>query len=273
LGGFHEINTVAPRSSDRGKSGQSGRCYFIEGEQIMKLLRRITPALAIALSSVPVIAAPLIVIDAHGGSFKAGQKIDSAKPITLKEGERVTLIAPDGKTITLRGKFSGLPMTSAPAATDPKQALAALMANRNARTSRVGAVRGDSELAPLPQPWLIDVSTPGERCLRPGQQPIWWRPEAAASQKFSLLPSDQSWRSDFEWVAGQHAIPAPPLAKFDGQTSFVIRMGQQEHSITVNLVPTDLDGSALASWMIEKGCIQQADALLRQIDRDQAAAK
>ena len=134
-------------------------------------------------------------------------------------------------------------------------------------------MRGASELAPLPQPWLIDVSTPGERCLRPGQQPIWWRPDAATSQKFSLLPSDLSWRSDFEWVAGQHAIPAPPLAKFDGQTSFVIRMGQQEHGITVNLVPTDLDGSALASWMIEKGCIEQADALLRQIDRDQASAK
>jgi len=239
----------------------------------MRLLRRITPAMALALSSVPVVAAPLIVIDAHGGSFKAGQKIDSAKPITLKDGERVTLIAPDGKTITLRGKFSGLPMTSAPAATDPKQALAALMANRNARTSRVGAVRGESEPAPLPQPWLIDVSTPGERCLRPGQQPIWWRPEVRASQKFTLLSFDQSWRVDFEWAAGQHGIPAPPLAKFEGAAVFVIRMGEREYSITVNLVPTDLDGSTLASWMIEKGCIQQANALLRQMQQDQAAAK
>ena len=239
----------------------------------MKLLRHLTPALVLALSSVPVAAAPLIVVDARGGSLKAGQRIDSARPITLKEGERVTLIAPDGKTVTLRGKFSGLPLTGAGAATDPKQALAALMAKRNARTSRVGAVRSASDAKPLPQPWLIDVSTSGERCLRPGQQPIWWRPEAAAQQKFTLLPTDQSWRADFEWAAGQHAIPAPPLAKFDGQTMFVVRMGEQEHGITVNLVPTDLDGSALASWLLEKGCVQQADALLRQMERDQAAAK
>ena len=239
----------------------------------MKLPRHVAPALVLALSSISVIAAPLIVIDARGGGLKKGQKIDSAQPITLKEGERVTLMNQEGKTVTLRGKFSGLPMMGAGAATDPKQALGALVANGNAHTSSLGAVRSFSRPAPLPQPWLIDVSTPGQRCLRPGQQPIWWRPEVGASQKFTLLSIDQSWRVDFEWAAGQHDIPGPPLAKFEGQTVFVVRMGEREYGITVNLVPTDLDGSALASWMIEKGCIQQADALLRQMQQDQAAAK
>jgi len=241
----------------------------------MKLPRRVAPALVLALSSISVIAAPLIVVDARGGGLKKGQKIDSAQPITLKEGERVTLISQEGKTITLRGKFSGLPMMGAGAATDPKQALGGLVGTRNAKTDTVGAVRslGLSRAVPLPQPWLIDVSTPGERCLRPGQQPIWWRPEVGASQKFTLLPIDQSWRVDFEWAAGQHAIPAPPLAKFEGQTVFTIRRGEREYGITVHLVPTNLDGSALASWMIEKGCMQQAEALLRQMQRDQAAAK
>jgi len=243
----------------------------------MKLPRRIAPALVLALSSISVTAAPLIVVDARGGGLKNGQKIDSAQPITLKEGERVTLISQEGKTVTLRGKFSGPPMMGAGVATDPKQALVGLVGTRNAKTDTVGAVRslglGLSRAVPLPEPWLIDVSTPGERCLRPGQQPIWWRPEVGASQKFTLLPIDQSWRVDFEWAAGQHGIPAPPLAKFDGQTVFMIRMGEREYGITVHLVPTNLDGSALASWMIEKGCMQQADALLRQMQRDQAATK
>lgn len=239
----------------------------------MKLPRHVAPAVVLALSSISVIAAPLIVIDARGGGLKKGQKIDSAQPITLKEGERVTLMNQEGKTVTLRGKFSGLPMMGAAAATDPKQALGALVGNGNAHASSLGAVRSFSRPAPLPQPWLIDVSMPGQRCLRPGQQPIWWRPEVGASQKFTLLSIDQSWRVDFEWAAGQHDIPGPPLAKFEGQTVFVVRMGEREYGITVNLVPTDLDGSALASWMIEKGCIQQADALLRQMQQDQAAAK
>jgi len=241
----------------------------------MKLPRHIAPALVLALSSISVTAAPLIVVDARGGGLKKGQKIDSAQPITLKEGERVTLISQEGKTITLRGKFSGLPPMSAGAATDPTQALRALVGTRNPETGGVGAARSYevSRTAPLPQPWLIDVSTPGQRCLRPGQQPIWWRPEVGASQKFTLLSFDQSWRVDFEWAAGQHGIPAPPLAKFEGQTVFVIRMGEREYGITVHLVPTNLDGSALASWMIQKGCMQQADALLRQMKQDQAAAK
>lgn len=230
----------------------------------MNLPRHVAPALGLALSSISVTAAPLFVVDARGGGLRIGQKIDSAQPITLKEGERVTLVSQDGKTVTLRGKFSGLPMMAAGAG----------IGTRDARTD-IGAARslGVSRAIPLPEPWLIDVSTPGERCLRPGQQPIWWRPEVRASQKFTLLPIDQSWRVDFEWAAGQHAIPAPPLAKFEGQTVFTIRMGEREYGITVHLVPTNLDGSALASWMIEKGCMQQAEALLRQMQRDQAAAK
>lgn len=240
----------------------------------MKHLRRLTPALIFALSSVPLMAAPLIVVDARGGGLKAGQRIDSSRTITLKQGERVTMIGPDGKTVTLRGKFSGAPTMLAGAATDPKAALAALIATRNARTSSIGVVRSARDAAPLPQPWLIDISRPGERCLRVGQQPVWWRPEAATAQKFTILPIDQSWRADFEWAAGQHSIPAPPLAKFQGQTAFVIRMGEQDYGITVDLVPADLDNDfVLASWMLEKGCIQQADALLRRVELDQASPK
>lgn len=240
----------------------------------MKLLRDLTSALVLALWAAPALAAPLIVVDARGGGLKPGQRIDSSRPITLKPGERVTMIGPDGKTVTLRGTFSGAPTMLAGAATDPRQALAALIATRNARTSSIGVVRGATEAAPLPEPWLVDISRPGQRCLRVGQQPVWWRPEATSSQKFTVLPIDQSWRADFEWAAGQHSISAPPLAKFQGQTGFVIRMAGQDFGITVDLVPADLDNDfVLVSWMLEKGCIQQADALLRKVEVAQAAPR
>lgn len=240
----------------------------------MKILRGLAPALVLALSSVPAMAAPLIVVDARGGGLKVGQRIDSSRPITLKQGERVTLIAPDGKTLTLRGSYSGAPTILGGTASDPKQALAALIATRNARTSSIGVVRGATEAAPLPEPWLIDISRPGERCLRVGEQPVWWRPEAAAAQKFTILPIDQSWRADFEWSAGEQSIAAPPLAKYQGQTGFVIRMNGQDYGITIDLVPADIDNDlVLASWMLEKGCVQQADALLRKVEVAQASSK
>lgn len=240
----------------------------------MKHLGRLLIAAGLCFSFASLSAAPLIVVDARGGGLKSGQKIDSAKPIALKEGERVTLIGPDGKTITLRGKYAGPPMIRAGAATDPKRALAALIATRNARTSSVGVVRSGTDAAPLPQPWLIDISRPGERCLKVGELPVWWRPQKAGAQKFTVLPIDRSWRADFQWSAGQDRLAVPPLAKFEGQTIFVIRIDDQEYAVSVNLVPADLDNDfVLASWMLEKGCIQQADALLRQVQLSQSTAQ
>ncbi|MDQ3139789.1 MAG: hypothetical protein M3Q15_03600, partial [Pseudomonadota bacterium] len=126
--------------------------------------------------------------------------------------------------------------------------------------------------APLPQPWLIDISRAGERCLLAGQAPVWWRPQKADAQKFTVLPIDRSWRADFEWPAGKDMLAVPPLAKFDGQTIMIVRIEQQEYAVSVNLVPADLDNDfVLASWMLEKGCLQQADALLRQVQSSQPA--
>ncbi len=61
-------------------------------------------------------AANLVVLEARGGGLAAGQSIPSDKPINLKEGERVTVIGPDGKSVTLRGPFSGPPMPGGAAA-------------------------------------------------------------------------------------------------------------------------------------------------------------
>src|SRR6476619_1724149 len=117
----------------------------------MKLPRHTALALVLALSSISVTAAPLTVVDAHGGGLKKGQRIDSAQPITLKEGERVTLVSQEGKRITLRGKFSGLPMTGAGTATDSKPGVGVLVGTRNGHQSVLGAGRSFSLAAPLPQ--------------------------------------------------------------------------------------------------------------------------
>lgn len=240
----------------------------------MKLTHSISFAASLLLGATAVSATTLIVIDSRTAGLKAGQKIDSAVPINLKEGERVTLIGPDGKSITLRGKFTGPPIGRAVATADPGRALAALINTRNARTSSVGVVRGATDAAPLPDPWLIDISRSGERCLKAGSKAVWWRPDGTAAQKFTVLPIDRSWRADFEWKAGSDMMAVPPLAKFDTQTIFLFRVNEQEFSVSVNIVPPDLDNDfILASWMLEKGCIQQADALLKRIGQRQTAAK
>jgi hypothetical protein len=214
-------------------------------------------------------AMKLIVIDARSAQLKAGSSIDSALAITLKEGERATLVAPDGKSVTLKGPFSGPAMPDSSTAADPRTALAALVNTRDARTSSVGVIRAGADASKLPEPWLIDMSRPGTRCMMEGSVPIWWRPESEREDKFTVFPVDRSWRADFVWASGQDRQDVPKVARFEGPNTFVIRRDNQEYAITITIIPKVIDSDlVLSSFMLEKACIQQADALLAKIKHD-----
>lgn len=228
---------------------------------------RLAPLL-LALAPAPAGAAGLIVVEARGGRFAPGQTIPADKPVSLAEGERLVLLGSDGRSVTLRGAYSGAPLKAAASSTDPKMALAALVATRNARATSVGVTRSGGDLSPLPDPWLIDVDGPGPRCLRAGQTPVWWRPVAKGEDSFTVYPVDRSWRADFHWTEGQSSQPVPPLSRFEGENAFLIETGGREFAIKINVLPATLDGDLmLVGWMLEKGCLQQADALLRQLSK------
>ncbi len=226
------------------------------------------------LLSSPCLADKLIVLEARGGAYKAGMSLDSAAVITLKEGERLTVIGADGRSIALKGPISGQAFAKAGSAADPRSALAALVATRDARTSSVGVIRAGTAAAKLPQPWLVDVSRAGPRCLMDGELPVWWRPQADAVGQFTLLPADRSWSAQFVWDIGQDRQAMPPLARFEGNSVYLIRQADQEFAIKLVLVPNDLDNPLVrASWMLEKGCTQQADALLNQLRQELGVAQ
>ena len=227
---------------------------------------------ALLLAPSAAMAAKMIIIDARAGALKPGMSVESTTALTLKEGERLTLIAPDGKTVALRGPFSGPPATRSGVAANPRQALAALISTRNSRASSIGAVRAGAGAVKLPEPWLIDISRPGPRCLREGMAPVWWRPDATVAQPFVVFPIDRSWRANFIWAAGQDQLKAPRLQKLEGQMMFIVRSDGQELAVGLSMIPADIeDDLVLASWMLEKGCIPQADALLARLQSASAA--
>lgn len=208
--------------------------------------------------------AQLVVVETRGASFKVGQSISPQTTVTLKEGERVLLISPEGRSITLRGPFNGPAAPQAAASVDPGKALAVLVANRDARTKSVGVVRAGTDAVKTPDPWAIDITRPGPRCLREGERPELWRPDAAVAQAFVVFPSDRSWRADFAWQPGQNRMQMPDLSRFAGVTTLLVNIDQQEHALSFSRIPAEIsDPFILAAWMLEKGCIQQGDALLR----------
>lgn len=215
------------------------------------------------------VAATLVVMEARSSTLTLGMRIDSSSVISLKEGERVTFIAPDGKSISLKGPFNGVPFSKANDSVDLRQALSALVATRDARTSSVGVVRAGTATVKIPEPWLIDVTRPGPRCLLEGTQPVWWRPDASQIESFTVFPVDRSWSAQFNWAAGQDRQPLPPLSRLEGSKAFVVRQGEKEFAISLEVVPKGLENQLiLTSWLLEKGCIQQADALLNLVRRD-----
>jgi hypothetical protein len=238
-----------------------------------KLLTRLflSAAMLLPLSAT---AAQLVVIDSYGTGMKPGTVVDGSKPINLTEGQKLTLIGPDGRSVTLVGKFSGLALAETTLASDPKQALAALITTRNARANTIAAIRSGSTAAVLPDPWLIDISRPGQRCVREGEPQVWWRPATDITEDFMVFPLDKSWTASLSWDEGDDRMEAPQLWRFDTESLYIVKTGPQEDAITVNIIPSSVKGELMmTAWMLEKGCTQQADAFLRRIGEEQGGDK
>ena len=207
-----------------------------------------------------------VVMEARGAGLKPGSTLDEKATLNLKEGERVTLIGKDGRTLTVRGVFSGVPAHRDAGVDTAREALSALITQRNDRVKSIGVVRAGLEVGRLPDPWLIDATRGGARCVREGSMPVFWRPNAAGAVAFSLTPADRTWAIDLAWRAGEPTLRLPPTARIAQQNLVQVSVGGEEFPLALNVIPRGVDDPLVqAAWMMEKGCLQQADALLRAL--------
>jgi hypothetical protein len=210
------------------------------------------------------LAADLVVIDARGLSFQPGQVIDDTKPLVLKEGQRVTLISANGNTLKLRGPYDQAPGAGAGGAgAGLSDALKALITQKQSRTSDVGVVRAGSAAAKLPEPWVLDVSRPGNLCVRDGDPIVFWRPSSGTTANLTVSPLDKSWKIAATWASGADRLVIPPNLPIQGRATYLIELDETQSAVTLNSIPGAAGSDAMrAAWMIEKGCQAQAEALL-----------
>jgi hypothetical protein len=137
-----------------------------------------------------------------------------------------------------------------------------------ARSSKVGVVRGAGDDVVPPEPWLIDVTHNGTRCLVEGSPVVFWRPGAGPSARLQVAPSDRSWRARADWPAGIDRLTMPPALPLHGRSSYVVNLGDKDVPITLVTVPSAASNDAMrAAFMMDAGCETQAQALLKQATR------
>jgi hypothetical protein len=240
-------------------ASRTGADMNIDARCIVALL-----ALGLAWLPEPAAAEEMVVVAARGVALHPGEKIDSAKPLLLTQGQHVTLIGINGVTINLSGPYDKPPAASSNG-TELSVALSALATQQQARTIEVGATRAGTSVAALPEPWLLDISRSGNVCLPAGASPILWRPAAVTSPTVTITAADQSWSADLNWPEGSDRLVMPIASAIQGGAIYDVSFaGSDEHAVTVNIVPTDLPSVPMeAAWLAHQGCEAQAEALLR----------
>jgi hypothetical protein len=223
-------------------------------------------AIVVALGfAVPSYSATLVVVEARGVDLKPGVEVDGNKPLALKDGQVVTLISPSGEIIKLHGPSNAAPAPAQSGSTaDVKGALRTLVTQELADNAELGVVRGGADDPVPPEPWLIDVTRDGNRCVPENRPIVFWRPGGGGAATISIAPYDRSWLARAEWQAGTDQMSLATAVPLRSRSTYVVRLGDKEAAVTLIRIPSAVSNDAMrAAWMIEVGCVSQVKALLQ----------
>lgn len=230
----------------------------------------LTAAVFFAMAG-PALAAQFFVAASTAPGLARGAIIDGDEPLSLPEGARVTLIAPDGKTVTLDGPFHGPPGGGAGIGDrELFAALSDLVSSQNASIASLGGTRGGPESVPE-DPFAVVLGASGSHCVPAGQPLRLWRENTKRPSLLTIRPGNGTVQDTIEalWPEGAATMPWPEdLAPAEGVT-YLIRLDSDVSTTKVVLhrVPADLPSSAhRIAWMAEHGCARQALRLLEKLE-------
>ncbi len=214
-------------------------------------------------------AGELVVIASTDTDIELGSVLDGTRAIEVADGNSVTLISSDGRTLKLRGPYSGAPdpapNNGGAGGATLLDALSDIVKPTGNDVSTAGIMR--SSLYAPREPWVIDSGQSGAHCVRTGHPALLWRPIAigATSAALEADAGQTSGQAGVTWQDGSYTAPWPaelPLA--DGATyRLEFAITGTIRRLSIHQVPGELASDvSRAVWMHQKGCTAQAKALL-----------
>ncbi|CAA6603810.1 exported hypothetical protein [Rhodospirillaceae bacterium LM-1] len=245
-------------------------------------MRLLTPLLLLGFLQLIAQAAQaveLVVMDSTSDVFKPGQTLSSDKPLKLGPGQNLNLIAENGTVLHLKGPYDQTPVPAAASGQGGTlSAVKDMFAPRSSDKSNLGVTRDanmDALIAAkkagtlkayLPEPWLISVDQPGQRCFLEGKELVFWRSDDSKTLDTKIARQDGHWSAAAPWESGFKKLAAPPDLTLKDGDILVFSMGKNQVALTFHPIPASVTHERiLSAWLEQKGCSSQTAALVNMM--------
>ena len=216
------------------------------------------------------LASEFVVLTSTVSSVSVGQVVSAGQKIEIPDKARLVLINETGKTMTLKGPYSGVPGgNSAPQKSRFIKALASLVTTTEQDTRAIGAIRA-AGIRTKRQALMINISETGDYCLLDGTTEEVTRYKSETFADVTIVAAKGGQSTSFLWPNETRDVPWPgDLALDDGGTYLVSQAGKDTRTMLImhrmgGDYSTDIH---LALAMGAQGCIEQAKMMLALVRR------
>jgi hypothetical protein len=246
--------------------------------------------LALVLAASPAWAAKLLVLQSNTATlFHKSQMLDGRQKISLPDGAVIVLMDETGRTVTIKGPYTGAP-GGADRENGPTflQRLSAMIQSPEGSAEHpvLGATRAFETLPAPPDLWAIDVTNGGSMCTRAPSRlstggMALWRPAPRPAAMLTITGPDGA-SAQVAWAAGEAMVSWPPSIRTADSGAYKAQLdpGPAPQSFVLHVAPGPFSGeTALLEWLSSSNCVAQARAMLvdmagrRVVEGPQAAGK
>ena len=208
----------------------------------------------------------LVVMDATNLPYHAGDQIPANQQLSLNAGQSISLIASDGRVISVKGPYAGPPAPSAQTqASNIGQMLLPLVQQAGTETATPGVIRGNDTAGF--DAWVIDTSQSGDVCVSLDQEYDFYRPDKSTAETITLAPASGGTPVNVDFASGISRVSVPDAMTFQDGTQYKISGPTGTATITVHTVPDGISprSKIMAAWFFQKNCKAQGYALLKNL--------